>query len=57
MRKQDRIARERQQQQSRPDEPLRKAAPPDVGSREQVKGSGETPRRPPRVPGKLPLPD
>jgi len=63
MRKQDRIARERQQQrQSHPDEPMRKASPPDVGrreqiSREQIKGSGQTPGRPPRVSGKLPLPD
>jgi hypothetical protein len=55
MRKQDRIARE--QQQNRPQEPLRKASPPDPGTREQVKGSSPTPNRPPRVPGKLPLPD
>ena len=62
MRKQDRIARERQQ--GRPHEPPRKM-PPDEGSREQILDPAKreqitgrpTPTRPQRVPGKLPLPD
>jgi hypothetical protein len=57
MRKQDRIAREhQQQQQGRPQEPSRKAQPPEPRGKEQVKDI-PLPNRPPRQGGKLPLPD
>lgn len=49
MRKQDRIRQ--QQDQNRPE------PEPKPQSGEQVKGSAEQPAKPPRQPGKLPLPD
>jgi hypothetical protein len=55
MRKQDRIARQ-QQQQAHPQEPPRKASPPEPKGQEQIK-SRPLPNRPQRQPGKLPLPD
>lgn len=53
MRKQDRI---RQQQNQNPSEQQREPKPEPS---EQVKGgvSGDQPSKPPRQPGKLPLPD
>jgi hypothetical protein len=58
MRKQDRIE---SQQQSRPQQPqsTEKQSPPETQRQEQVKGGAahDQPTRPPRQPGKLPLPD
>jgi hypothetical protein len=56
MRKQDRIANE---QQDRPQRPSDQAPKPDQMQGEQMKGSASESelRRPPRQPGKLPLPD
>lgn len=54
MRKQDRI---RQQQSQNPSE--QQPEKPQPQQNEQVKGSasGDKPNRPPRQPGRLPLPD
>ena len=54
MRKQDRIAN---QQQSHPQQPPKKDTQQEPKQREQVKGSASETQRPPRQPGKLPLPD
>jgi hypothetical protein len=56
MRKQDRVAAG--QQNRSPQQPLTKEQQ-DLKDREQIKGSApqNEPTRPPRQPGKLPLPD
>jgi hypothetical protein len=58
MRKQDRIANQ-QQSRPQPKEPTEREQNREPQEREQIKGgTSETqPARPPRQPGKLPLPD
>lgn len=55
MRKEDRI----RQQQSQTDRESEEKRRPESREQEQMRGGGSTdgPRKPPREPGKLPLPD
>ena len=54
MRKQDRVANLRQSQEQ---QTAQKGSTPKPPEREQMKGSASEAQRPPRQPGKLPLPD
>ena len=54
MRKQDRIAHEKQ---NRPQDSDQEASQPQPKDREQARGSASETARPPRQSGKLPLPD
>jgi hypothetical protein len=54
MRKEDRI---RQQQSQQPSEPQREKTKPRPSEKMRGSASGEQQNKPPREPGKMPLPD